>query len=347
MPELDLLRGLAILSVVFYHGLYWSAGEGAGLQGVARAVVLAAKPGWLGVNLFFVLSGFLITGILLDSNGRADYFKRFYARRALRILPAYYLFLVVLLVVGTIGLPYFLLSFVYLSNFAPALGVPMQFAVLWSLAVEEQFYLVWPAIVRFASPRAMVAVALGIIVAAPALRGVAFARGISPTGIYMYTWLVPDGLATGALVAAILRLSQTTRRHALAGSLLLVAVAVLLGLAGAGHGIWTRQRLWGAMLQLTCANLAFGGLLLAALVIGSTRPLRSRVLAFFGQISYGLYLVHLLAFGVYDHFAGAPGGSLARIGVRFVVAFGAGTALAALSRYTFEAWFLRWKSRVS
>ncbi|MFZ0463503.1 MAG: acyltransferase [Candidatus Acidiferrales bacterium] len=86
MPELDCVRGVAILLVLFYHGFFWSNNV-TGLHGIEKAIVEATRPGWLGVNLFFVLSGFLITGILLDSRGNKHYFRSFYTRRALRILP--------------------------------------------------------------------------------------------------------------------------------------------------------------------------------------------------------------------------------------------------------------------
>lgn len=88
MPELDSLRGVAILLVVFYYGFFWSNGL-AGLSGAAKLFVSLTRFGWLGVNLFFVLSGFLITGILIDSRAKKHYFRRFYVRRALRILPAF------------------------------------------------------------------------------------------------------------------------------------------------------------------------------------------------------------------------------------------------------------------
>src|ERR1700744_1028317 len=87
MPELDVLRGLAIFSVVLYHGLYWDGGHTT--SKIMKLIVKASVFGWLGVNLFFVLSGFLITGILLDTKGRPDYYRRFYLRRVQRILPAY------------------------------------------------------------------------------------------------------------------------------------------------------------------------------------------------------------------------------------------------------------------
>ena len=151
MPELDTVRGIAILLVVFFHGFGFEFGT-TGLSGLPKLFVLATLPGWMGVNLFFVLSGFLITGILLDSRGTAQFFKTFYVRRALRILPAYYLLLLVLWIVPRIGIvdhrqiswQFIAVSLLFLSNVANLFAVPMQYGPLWSLAVEEHFYLYGP-----------------------------------------------------------------------------------------------------------------------------------------------------------------------------------------------------------
>ena len=89
MPELDSIRGLAILGVLFYHGLYW-ARDFSPFTSAEKRLLFLMSAGQFGVSLFFVLSGFLITGLLIDSRNRIDYYKRFYIRRALRILPAYY-----------------------------------------------------------------------------------------------------------------------------------------------------------------------------------------------------------------------------------------------------------------
>ena len=92
MPELDTVRGVAVISGLLLHAFYWQYSH-LRFTGTARLILLATQPGWLGVNLFFVLSGFLITGILVDSKDKPQYFRRFYWRRALRMLPAYYLLL--------------------------------------------------------------------------------------------------------------------------------------------------------------------------------------------------------------------------------------------------------------
>jgi peptidoglycan/LPS O-acetylase OafA/YrhL len=134
MPELDSLRGIAILLVLFFHGFSYPGLAWSHFKGPARLFVSASAGGWSGVYLFFVLSGFLITGILLDSKPKPHYYRRFYIRRALRILPAFYLLLVLLVVLPRtgwlegrrVGWPFIGLSFLYLANLTPLFGVPAQ-----------------------------------------------------------------------------------------------------------------------------------------------------------------------------------------------------------------------------
>ncbi len=154
MPELDSMRGIAVLMVLFLHGM--AAPLNANLSRLGQTMLSVSQYGGVGVNLFFVLSGFLITGILIANRGRPDYYRRFYARRALRILPALYATLIVLLLGGLIGWRFVMVSLLFLANFAPLLGLPLQYPVLWSLAVEEHFYMLWPAIVRKFSSRCQV-----------------------------------------------------------------------------------------------------------------------------------------------------------------------------------------------
>lgn len=129
MPELDVIRGIAILLVVVHHGIYMPTLDTI-LPRWEHLLVLTGWIGRLGVNLFFVLSGFLITGILVDGRKREDYYKRFYFRRALRIFPIYFVVLGILLLEGY-SKGFLTLSFFYLSNFAPLLGLAL-----------EQYYLV-------------------------------------------------------------------------------------------------------------------------------------------------------------------------------------------------------------
>ncbi|HSY68091.1 MAG TPA: acyltransferase, partial [Edaphobacter sp.] len=150
MPGLDLLRGMAILAVVFFHGFYYVAPAVPWHNRLAATLFHLTSFGWTGVNLFFTLSGFLITGNLIDSEAAPNYYSRFYIRRALRILPAYFLVLILLGLTRTASLNYLLVCVIFLANWPKLLlhGPFVLYSVLWSLAVEEQFYAVWPWLYR-------------------------------------------------------------------------------------------------------------------------------------------------------------------------------------------------------
>ncbi len=363
MPELDSLRGIAILAVVFYHGL--SLADTAGLPHILRAAFTAARLGWLGVNLFFVLSGFLITGILLDSKGKPQYYRRFYVRRALRILPAYLLLLFFLWLAprlgwseGRVSWGFIGLSLIYLSNFTNFFGVAMQYGPLWSLAVEEQFYLLWPAAARNLSRRSLGFCALAVFLTCPLLRAVLFALGHSAEG--QYTWMVADELASGALFAILCRTILTERSSMKWFSALCLTLSLLAIGLGSRFGTLAPvepNTILGSSLRWTLFNVLFVGTLAAALLLGTSRwpwIVQRPVLQFFGEISYGLYLIHTLVYDVTGHFivrAGIPMDSLAgRDGLRFtllrfLIGAPAATLLAFLSRRYFEEPFLQLKER--
>jgi peptidoglycan/LPS O-acetylase OafA/YrhL len=352
MPELDSLRGVAILMVVFYHGFFWSNGLG-GLSGAAKFFVNLTRFGWLGVNLFFVLSGFLITGILVDSKTQEHYFRRFYTRRALRILPAFYALLVILFFIPSQSHAYLVLSFFYLSNLAPPLSIPMTYPMLWSLAVEEHFYLVWPVAVRLLSGRTMKILAAAIVCSEPLLRAGYFVRGW-PGGSGFLTWLVADGLAMGAVLALVVRLPQFRRKHLVSFVVVVLGAAASMALFGARYGILTQRRLLGASLLLTVVHLFFLGALGVTLLLGTGKfraLVNIPILQFFGEISYGLYLVHWLFFAGYDavivkHWPDAQpfAWRMGSLSLRFICAAGLASVVAFLSRKYFEGPFLRLKN---
>lgn len=355
MPELDSLRGVAILLVVFYHGFFWSNGL-TGLSGIAKLFVNLTRIGWLGVNLFFVLSGFLITGILADSKTKKHYYRRFYVRRALRILPAFYALLLVLCFIPSQNKTYLILSFFYLSNLASPLGIPMTYTMLWSLAVEEHFYFVWPASVRLLSGRALMIYAMTIVCAEPFLRAWYFFRHW-PEGSGYLTWLVADGLAMGSILAMAVRLPQFTRKRLALIVVTVIGAAASMVLFGARYGILTQLRLLGASLLLTVAHLFFLGALGLTLLLGTSgwkQLVNVPILKFFGEISYGLYLIHWLFFVGYDAIvnkywpsAHLAGGSIEHLLLRFICAAGLASISAFLSRRYFEEPFLRLKNRWS
>src|SRR5258708_1415553 len=296
MPELDVLRGIAVLGVLFFHGFRAEYG-GLPFTGARRILLMATQPGALGVNLFFVLSGFLITGILLDSRARPDYYRRFFTPPALRILPASYFLLILLCGLHQASAAFLGLSFVYLSNVTSLFGVSMDYHPLWSLAVEEHYYIVWPSVVRKLTPRYLGLFSLAICILIPVARAVSFHYGHMLGGEW-YTWFAADGLAAGSLLAIALR-SSVSRKQAAVGSAFLLTMATILVIAGAPFATLSSQTVLGASLHLTLVNTFFAGLLLLFLLVGtiSRKWLVNRtVLVFFGYFSYGLYLIHPMVF---------------------------------------------------
>ena len=351
MPELDTLRGVAVLWVVLLHGFYWQYST-LSVGALARKILVLTQPGWVGVNLFFVLSGFLITGILLDSKNRPSFYRRFYTRRALRILPPYYALLALLLLLHSASTPFVGLSFIYLANMTNFFGVACDYGPLWSLAVEEHFYIVWPMIVRATTRRRLAFLSMAIVIVVPALRVASFNRGGS-TG--WYTWLVVDGLATGSVLAVYLR-GGCQRKSVRRLCRTLLISAVLMGVLGYPFGITTRERVLGAALQYTTVNVFFAGILLLFLLFGSSSRkgfVKSPILRFFGYISYGLYLDHLLVFRMYDRIghryvpALMPAdGHFDLVLLRFALAVGVAIGVAYLSRRYFEGYFLGLKDHI-
>ena len=342
MPELDSMRGIAVLMVLFLHGM--APPLNAGLSRWGRAILSVSQHGGVGVNLFFVLSGFLITGILIASQDRPDYYRHFYTRRALRILPALYATLLVLLVLGWIGWRFLVVSLLFAANFAGALGVPLQYPALWSLAVEEHFYLLWPALVRRFSVTALVVLIAAICVGTPLLRAGMFLHAHNPQNS-MYSWCNLDGLAIGALLAVWVRRPWFRRSHLsrLAGPFLVGGVVAYLFLIA-------HPGLAASSLSTLSSNLASAGLLSSMLLLGTSpwsfvvdRPF----LKFLGFISYGLYLVHILAFKLVEILfdrvfrvvinAGTPTAAML---LRFVLGAGLAIGIAYVSRITLERSFL-------
>jgi peptidoglycan/LPS O-acetylase OafA/YrhL len=361
MPELDSLRGVAILYVLFFHG-FNVPGVMTGASGVTRLFFAAAIGGWTGVYLFFVLSGFLITGILVDSKPKPQYYRRFYIRRALRILPAFYLLLLLLTVLPRtgwfegrrVGWPFITLSFFYLANVTQLFGVPAQYTALWSLAVEEHFYLLWPTAIRAFSRRTAAWCAVAIFAACPVFRAVAYWRG-DDFGAG-YTWLVADGLAIGALMGVLSRGRLAERGPMRQFSVACLLVAVGFFVLGAPFGVWRGSTFFGGVFRRTAVDLFCAGVLGVTLLLGTSRfkwIVRRPLLQWFGEISYGLYLVHMLAFDFVNHwivryFPALHAQLPTRPGllfIRFLLAAGLAVGVAFLSRRYFEEWFLRLKDR--
>jgi peptidoglycan/LPS O-acetylase OafA/YrhL len=299
IPELDGIRGIAILTVLLYHLFKYTMLHGS-WTGLAGRVAQATEHGGYGVDLFFVLSGFLITGILLDTRSEAHYFRNFYGRRALRIFPLYYTVLVVILLCYRHSGSYVLLSFFQLSNIAPILGITMVNGAMWSLSVEEHFYLCWPFIVRKLNVGNVALVAGIVWVAEPVIRGIAFPHVAT---VFPYSWFRLDGIASGALIACFVRSSSYSPQRARKAAIVFACVGVLIEIAGSPWSIRQHQTQFGAVFEyppvnMVCAGVVLWGACLSGLA--ETRILRLWPLRIFGDLSYCLYLTHMMVMDAYD-----------------------------------------------
>ncbi len=338
IPELDGIRAVAVLMVIFLHVLDPDAQSSAALVTVMpRFLVLLIGHGWLGVDLFFVLSGFLITGILLDDS---THLEGFYARRALRILPLYFLCIAVMACFYPDNRPYFLLSLAFLANMAGLLGVAVPHGpdVFWSLAVEEHFYLAWPWLVRALSRRALAFACASIVIAEPVLRAVFVAHG---TDVYNPSWFRFDGLASGALLAIWFRSPWASQRRSLLAAGLSLTAALAITIAGLPFHI-LEKTVAGMSLRYTQATLGYcAGILIAISWRGTglTAPLRWRFVRLTGDLSYCLYLTHLALLDgymvVFRHYV-PTGFTFAQLLFRAIIVLVASYGLALLSQRFFE-----------
>jgi peptidoglycan/LPS O-acetylase OafA/YrhL len=308
-PALDGIRGLAILLVMLHHFFQLYEPERVFIDVVFFGL---ASSGWFGVDLFFVLSGFLITGILYDSKGSERYFLNFYARRTLRIFPLYYAALVLFFVVFpqiphplanayvADSAPDQLWFWTYLTNFKIAANGAWYDAlvpnVFWSLAIEEQFYLIWPLVVLLCHRKTLIGVCIGLITMAIAVRLAFTLNGAEPLTTFVITPARMDCLAVGALLALVVRGDLgAARRTLLAKRSCLLLGAVLLALAVPGRGLHWETPL-NHTLGLTLVALFFGALLIWT--YGSDKEawirvvFESRVMRMAGKYSYSMYIFH-------------------------------------------------------
>jgi peptidoglycan/LPS O-acetylase OafA/YrhL len=286
IPQLDGVRGLAILIVITGHVIALNTGLGIKSLG-------ALPP--MGVNLFFVLSGFLITNILLETRDSSNYYLSFYARRALRIWPLYFTVLVICFAVinhripgfdfdqSRVRWPFFALfiqNLVY-SN-ASMLG-PLALAGTWSLAVEEQFYALWPLLVRTCSSKLLTITLVTIFLMAPAARFCALRLGIDP---YINPLCRFDGMALGGLLALWIRHYKPSRA-------LMARITLWMLLAATAGELVTAKIGMVTYLSKTFVNIAFCALLLASLAVPlAITTMNMAWLRYMGKISYGAYLLH-------------------------------------------------------
>jgi peptidoglycan/LPS O-acetylase OafA/YrhL len=365
LPVLDGVRGLAIL-LVLINNLY---PERPSIP-LDQLVETVSNAGWIGVDLFFVLSGFLITGILLDAKGAPHYFRNFYARRFLRIFPLYYGVLLVLLALAAwsgIGTSEERAHFLerqgwywaYLVNVMSAWigsgAAKFGNGPFWSLAVEEQFYLVWPLFVALLAPRRFVTVCALLLVAALALRGAWRFMGLNPEAMYLLTPARMDALAVGAILAVGTRSSAARTRLARWGPQLFRSSGMLLLALAIWRGGLSGEDVVVQTVGYSLLALLFGALI-ASLVTGGPTRLRQvfelRPLRVLGRYSYGIYIFQgpvMYAFERYVPFARLlPRVFGSQVPAAFLVlgsASAVSIALAMLSWHGYESRILRLKDR--
>lgn len=317
LGQLDILRGIAILAVIAYHAsnhLKWA---------VFSSLV---SYGWCGVDLFFVISGFLITGILLGSRDDEGYFVNFYMRRVLRIWPLYFAFLLLMLVLLPAAMPRAMAESVQSANPAWAFPLFLQnlfvhnkivgpLGITWSLAIEEQFYMAWPFFVWKISRPTLKRLLIAILVAEPVLR-ILLTHFNVHISQYTHTLTRLDAIAAGCLLA-LLSVNYDPaiwRRRAIQFGLPALGVAVICA------SFQYRPLLYSAVALVMGCVVAY-----SLTLHGPSKGF----LVYTGRISYGLYLLHLLAFDLLDK----------RLhGIAYVAASLALTyALASISFFAYEA----------
>lgn len=342
VPALDGMRGLAVLVVLTLHTFV-----GFPTDGWLGTALRVTTLGWVGVDLFFVLSGFLITGLLLDARGAPGYYRTFYARRALRIWPLYFGVLFVLTIVswarpdlmggaGAAFLRNWAWYWTHTTNVQIALfgwsetSLAYLSGHFWSLGVEEQFYLAWPLVVAVAGPRRLPRVCGLLWLAAVTTRIALVLAGDRLSAIYTLPITRLDGLLAGAVIACVVREEGGPRRIArwvapLVASnwrLGLAAALWLIALTFATGSIEGPMQRWAFPLGWPPIAALGGAAILAAAI---TRPpgvttgvLMTPALRGMGRIGYGLYVLHPLVLWLVTMLTGSHAPSLPLLAQRAI-----------------------------
>jgi peptidoglycan/LPS O-acetylase OafA/YrhL len=345
MPELEALRGMAALMVVSQHVRTWS-----GVESTSLDALWVGQWGNWAVSFFFVLSGLLITSGLLARAECPDYYRDFYCRRALRIVPLYFAVLVIGIVLAYhYGSPLRLddvaLFVGFLGNISVMLAGPRlfdPFRPMWALAVEAQFYLCWPWLVRQIRPLRFLGLCIGLIALSVAMRYLIF--HLVPNGKgWNHYWMLSrlDGFAMGAMIATALYLRRLHESNFQQFAVTWATVSWVAFVMIRGQSL-ERLGITGTVEAAFVTSW-----LVLALAYRShpvvTGALANPVLVFLGKISYGVYLLHAFVIAVLTDGMTQPM-AIASFPLQCLIVVGSATSLATISwKYVESPILSRWK----
>jgi peptidoglycan/LPS O-acetylase OafA/YrhL len=358
---LDGFRGLAILMVVVFHASHLTTTSSYFMRIASRI----GGFGWAGVDVFFVLSGFLITGILFDSVDRPRYFKNFYIRRALRIFPLFYgVFVLLLLLTPILHLQWrwgHLAFLFYGQNIAMTIDGRLAMVQpgiyllhFWSLAVEEQYYLVWPFVIwAMRDSRKIMGLCVAGIVGILAMRFILLAIALR-YHLNIQNWnyrgfpMHADGLLLGSWLALAIRRRSVPEVVRSTRWLFWTGVAGLVAVIVVSHGVNFGSKLMTTV-GFTLIAVVAGGILLRSLVPGTLAMqfFELHFLRFFGKYSYGLYVYHMLFHPMLPPMKDWLDARLHAAGsvAYLAIWLGGSVGISVLSYHFFESPFLRLKDR--
>ncbi|WP_152267439.1 acyltransferase family protein [Agriterribacter humi] len=355
-PALDGLRGIAILSVILFHNFEYTN---------------AFSLGWLGVDLFFVISGFLITTILLQTINNRYYFRNFYIKRILRIFPLFYVSLILILYLLPLLLSeysdkifyykhYQLWFWTFLQNWLLGLNFPNEntspiIQHFWSLAVEEQFYLIWPLLIFWIkNPKTLCLLIITLLLGVNILRASLLLLHLNtiPFGtIFPFTRI--DGICSGSLLALILYLKLKIKiKH------FIIIGSIILSLNFLFYIIYPHYML--NLIYFSCIGYTSFSLLFSIIIYLLLNKnsyfinivLENRIIKLIGKVSFGLYIIHypvyiLMGYHLQEwaRLSGMPNHLI--LAITSVITTIIGIILSIFSYYCFEIHFLRLKKKFS
>lgn len=324
--EFDGLRGIAVLLVIAFHlfkrAVYFTE------HPILIAITNITSVGWVGVDIFFTLSGFLITAILLKAKNGEHYFKNFYIRRVLRIFPLYYVAIGVVLLFAPKVEPEFTqnlgkmlpLMLLYQQNWAPlikGLYITQYLGITWSLAIEEQFYLIWPFIVYKLTREQLIKVSIGYIIFSIIVRilGTALWTDLDQVSLFFYhsTFARFEEIIFGGLLAIFMTYDgaqQMVYRFSMSVFILFFSIFValcLLSLPGLPNpGYSSIPLMLGGYTSIALFSVGLIGIFITHPPQSLLRRVfQNPILTFFGKYSYSMYLFHmtvvLILLDVYWH----------------------------------------------